>query len=114
VDLESGGASWSGGTATIVDASAAFERRVFERVALWAGAGVSYVKGPSDVAPFRFENGSPVHLAGEAGARVSLGELPVAAVVMWHVFRMNGTSGAGTPGEEGVVHRAMLGVSYGR
>lgn len=113
VRIRQGGSDTPVDPAWQLDATAGVERWV-GRLGLRAAAGVTWLRGDETVAPFRFANGSPWHLAGEAGA---LARVPGARLLLLSLtaqaYRL-GTAGPGNPGgSSGTVIRVLTGVRYG-
>ena len=115
IDVDGDGRSWDGGSAWQTDASAAVERTLAPRLALRGGLGFAWVRGPGDLAPFRFNNRSPVRPAAELGATYALPlARPLAASITAQAYRYGATTLADPIREPGTVKRLIIGVRYGR
>ena len=113
IDVRGDGRSWDGGTAWQTDATAAVERTLVPRLAVRAGLGFAWLRGPSDVAPFRFNNASPIRPAAELGATYALSRA-LGALVAVQAYRYGATTLADPIREPGTVKRLVIGVRYGR
>jgi hypothetical protein len=115
VQASQGAWQWSAGTTSQLDVGAAAERWLLsDVVALRLGAAASWLSGPDDIAPFRFNGSATPHPGAEAGAVVRLlRSRPVAATVVVHGFRYRGSAGDRVA-SSGTVTRLMAGVRYGR
>jgi hypothetical protein len=115
IDVSGDGRSWSGGSAWQTDATATVERTVAPRLALRGGLGLAWVRGPSDIAPFRFNNASPVRPAAELGATYALSlSRPLRASIAAQAYRYGATTLEDPIREPGTVKRLVVGVRYGR
>lgn len=115
IDVRGDGRSWDGGSAWHTDATAAIERTLVPRLALRGGLGLAWVRGPSDVAPFRFNNSSPFRPAAELGATYTFSRSrPLGASVALQAYRYGATTLADPIREPGTVKRLVIGVRYGR
>jgi len=115
IDVRSDGRTWDAGGAWQTDATAAVERTLVPRLALRVGLGLAWVRGPSDVAPFRFNNASPIRPAAELGATYALPvSWPLAASVAAQAYRYGATTLEDPIREPGTVKRLVVGVHYGR
>ena len=114
VRVESGGGDWSGGTVADADLLAVLEWSPRPRVTLRGGAGAAWLRGSSELAPFRFNNDTPLHLGGLLGvsARVSRAR-PLDAFLDLQAVRYGGSELADPIAEPGTVSRLVLGVRHG-
>ena len=115
VTIAEDGDTRSEGTVTQADLLGAIERSVGDRFLVRVGAGASWIRGPSDVVPFRYGNNGRFQPTGEVGAlmRITNGR-PLFASLAWQASRF-GSATLGDPiREPGWLNRALVGVRYGR
>jgi hypothetical protein len=109
-----GGDDWSGGTVMHGDLLGTVEWVVHPRATVHAGVGAAWLRGPSDLAPFRFNNGTPVHAGGVVGASARLLRArPLDLIFDLQAVRYGGGSAGDPIPEPGTVTRYVLGVRYG-
>ena len=109
-----GGDDWSGGTVMHGDLLGTVEWAAHPRATVHAGVGAAWLRGPSDLAPFRFNNGTPVHAGGVVGASARLLRArPLHLFFDLQAVRYGGGSAGDPIPEPGTVTRYVIGVRYG-
>lgn len=104
------------GRAVLADLSARIEQDGGGILQLYGAAGTTWLRGPADVAPFRFDHVDGFHQAAELGAALRVAPRPVfitGAIGVFSYGSDTGDAGAGRV-QRGAIGRAMLGARYGR
>lgn len=121
LQMEDGGASWSGGHALQVDIMAGVEREIAGCAARGSrgctsarGAlGGTWLRGSDKVLPFRF-GGAGIHPAGELGVAVRLlVKRPLSATLLAHAFRLGGSRADDPISRPGTTLQLRFGGRYG-
>lgn len=106
---------WDAGSVLLGDLMGTVEWAVHPRATLHGGLGLTWVRGPSDVAPFRFNNDAPLHAGAVVGASTRLpGSRPLRAFLDVHGIRYGGGTADDPIADGGTVTRYVLGVRYGK
>lgn len=115
VSAVQGGRHWSAGTTSQLDLGAAVERALTPVVSLRAGVSASWLSGPEDLAPFRFNEGTNPRPSAEAGLGARLMRTrPLSGTVVAQAYRYGAGSDAAPLASEGTVTRLIATVRYGR
>lgn len=105
----------SAGRVLQLDFMGALERQLGDRYAVRAGAGVAWLRGPSDVVPFRHGNNGRLQPTGEVGLSMRLTKSRPMHVTLAGQASRFGSATIGDPVREpGWVNRLLIGVRYGR
>jgi len=113
--VEGSGGDWDGGSVVEGDLLGTVEWSLHPRAALRGGVGATWLRGPSDLVPFRESNDTPLHGAIVVGASARvLRARPLDAFLDVHATRYGGATVDDPVSEPGTVTRFVLGLRYGR
>ena len=105
----------SAGHVLQLDLVGSVERAFADRYAVRAGAGAAWLRGPSDVVPFRHGNNGRVQPTGEIGVAMRLtNSRPLHGTLTGQTSRLGGATIGDPVREPGWVNRLLIGVRYGR
>ena len=109
------GDSWDGGAVKHADLMTTLEVAPGAWGALHGGVGLSWLRGPTGVVPFRYNNDRGLHPSGALGVSAHISRArPLDLFLDLHGIRYGAGSRQDPIQEPGTVTRFLLGLRYGR